>query len=176
MVQGMARDPCPCFEAVRTCVAHLTEAGFEVPPWTVLSDSTTVARADSPEPSEPKFGWQHKATRCVHQQFHDTIYWPELSDPERALMRSQHGPLASAALTAVPTNRMTRIEAQPFRLLLLRRLRLPLPLTSRTCRCGRQLDSFGHHRAACSVAGSWEEEGFHLSRQQHRCAEKQGRE
>ena len=31
MVQGMARDPSPCFEAVTTCVAHLTEAGFEVP-------------------------------------------------------------------------------------------------------------------------------------------------
>ena len=162
MVQGMARDPCPCFEAVRTCVEHLTEAGFEVSPWTVLRDSTTVARADSPEPSEPKFGWQHKATRCVHQQFHDTVYWPELSDPERALMRSQHGPLSSAALTAVPTNRMTRIEAQPFRLLLLRRLRLPLPLTSRTCRCGRQLDSFGHHRAAYSVAGVLGERGFPL--------------
>ena len=26
---------------------------------------STVARADSPEPSEPKFGWQHKATRCA---------------------------------------------------------------------------------------------------------------
>ena len=76
-----------------------------------------------------------------------------LSDPERTLTRSQHGPLASAVLTAVPTSRMTRIEAQHFRLLLLRRLRLPLPLTSRTCRCGRLLDSFGHHRAACSGAG-----------------------
>ena len=82
--------------------------------------------------------------------------------PERVLMRSQHGPLVSAALTAVPTNRMTRIEAQPFRLLLLRRLRLPLPLTSRTCRCGRQLDSFGHHRAACSVAGVLGRRGFPL--------------
>ena len=26
----------------------------------------------------------------------------------------------------------------------------PLPLSSRTCRCGRPLDIFGHHRAACS--------------------------
>ena len=66
MMQGMAMDPCPCFEAVRTCMEHLTEAGFEVPPWTVLRDGTTVARADSPEPSEPKFGRQHKATQCVH--------------------------------------------------------------------------------------------------------------
>ena len=28
-----------------------------------------------------------------------------------------------------------------------------LPLSMRTCRCGRQLDMFGHHRAACAVAG-----------------------
>ena len=69
-------------------------------------------------------------------------------------MRSQCGPLASDTFTAVPTSRMMRIDVQPFRLLLLRRLRLPLPLTSRTCRCGRLLDSSGIHRAACSVV--WE--------------------
>ena len=46
-VQRMARDPSPCFEAVRSCVAHLTEAGFEVHSWTVLRDSTTVALADT---------------------------------------------------------------------------------------------------------------------------------
>ena len=113
MVQGMAKDPSPCFKAARTCVAHLTEAGFQVSSWTVLRDSAIVVRADSPESSEPKFGWKHKATQCVHQQFHDTICWPELSDPERALMRSKHGPLSSAVLTAVPTNKMTRTDAQP---------------------------------------------------------------
>ena len=42
---------------------------------------------------------------------------------------------------------------QLFRVLLLRRLWLPLPLSSRTCRCGRPLDVLGHHRAACSRAG-----------------------
>ena len=84
----------------------------------------------SPEPSEPKFGWQQKATQCFHRKFHGVEYWPGLSNPERALMLSQCGPLASATRTAVPTNRMTRIEAQPFRLLLLRRLRLPLTLSA----------------------------------------------
>ena len=64
-------------------------------------------------------------------------------------MRSQRGPLVSALLTALVTSRMTRIEAQPFRLLLCR-LRFPLPLSLRSCRCGRQFDSF---RAACHVAG-----------------------
>ena len=36
---------------------------------------------------------------------------------------------------------------------------LPLPLSSRLCRCGRFLDIFGDHRAACSRGGnqSWSE-------------------
>ena len=36
---------------------------------------------------------------------------------------------------------------------LLRRLLLPPPSSSRSCRCGRPLNSSGHHRAACAVAG-----------------------
>ena len=42
---------------------------------------------------------------------------------------------------------------------LCRRLHLPLPLTLRTCRCGRLLDKFGHHRAACAEAGVLGKEG-----------------
>ena len=62
-----------------------------------------------------------------------------------------HGPLVSVPFTAVPTNRMTRFDAQPFRGLLCRRIHLPLPLSSRTCRCGRRLGSFGP--SSCSVCG-----------------------
>ena len=36
---------------------------------------------------------------------------------------------------------------------LLRRLRLPLPLSVRCCFCGRLLDHFGHHRVACLTVG-----------------------
>ena len=112
-------------------MAHLTEAGLEVPPWTVLRDRTL------PEPIP-----QNPASPSLINSSTDTIYWPELSDLERVLMRS--------------------------RLLLLRRLRSPLPLTSRTCRC--DLDSVGHCRAACSVAGVLGEG------REYRCVEKQGRE
>ena len=77
-------------------------------------------------------------------------------------MHSQHGPLASSVVTAVPTNRTTWFESQLFRILLCRRLRLLLPLSSRTCRCGRLLDSFGHHRAACSEAGVLGGRGYPL--------------
>ena len=47
-----------------------------------------------------------------------------------------------------------------FRTLLLRRLRLPLPLTVRACRCGLFLDAFGHHRSACAVSGVLGRRGF----------------
>ena len=39
---------------------------------------------------------------------------------------------------------------------------MPLPLSMRTCQCGRQLDMFGHHRAACPVAGVLGKRGFPL--------------
>ena len=39
---------------------------------------------------------------------------------------------------------------------------MPLPLSMRTCRYGRQLDMFGHHRAACAVAGVVAKLGFPL--------------
>ena len=54
----------------------------------------------------------------------------------------------------------------PFRpaLLLLRHLRLPLPLSARTCRCRRPLDPLGDHRAACSRPGALRSRGCPLER------------
>ena len=40
-----------------------------------------------------------------------------------------------------------------MRTLLLRRLRLPLGLDHKRCKCGRKLDAQGDHRAACSTVG-----------------------
>ena len=59
----------------------------------------------------------------------------------------------SPTRTLVPASAALRIDSHHFRVLLLRRFRLPLRPVSRTCRCGGFLDPFGHHRAACSRAG-----------------------
>ena len=53
--------------------------------------------------------------------------------------------MASVPYTCFPIGPHCRFDPQPFRVLLLRRLWLPLPSTSRNCRCGLPLD--------CAVAG-----------------------
>ena len=44
---------------------------------------------------------------------------------------------AGVPLSTTPCNFLNRIDSHLFRVLLLRRLRLPLPLSARQCRCGR---------------------------------------
>ena len=68
---------------------------FGDPHWQEMADSL-LHRERDPEPSQPKAGWQQRAALC-----HTT----------RALMRSQHGPLASAPLTALSTSKATRLKA-----------------------------------------------------------------
>ena len=76
-------------------------------------------------------------------------HWAELSQPVKALWRSQRARwLLWLSLRCPPAE-----PPQPFRIWLCRRFRLPLPLTSRNCRCRHRLDKFGHHRAACSKVG-----------------------
>ena len=52
------------------------------------------------------------------------------------------------------------MDSEPFRVVLLRRLRMPLPLSVHRCSCGRVLDPFRHHRAACLTVGVLSRRGF----------------
>ena len=63
-------------------------------------------------------------------------------------------------LRTTPCNPVTRLDSFTFRILLCRRLRLPLPLTKHFCRCGRRTDFYGHHRAACAQSGVLARRGF----------------
>ena len=150
------RHPVAVFPFCRQCQQTLDDAGFEMLPWQELSESPPVLDED-PEPNQPKFGWQQRATRKLEEQFKGRGC---LANIQRH--PSMVRPLASAPFIALPTSKATKVDAQPFRLLLCRRLHLPLPLSMRTCRCGRQLDRFGHHRAACAVAGVLGRRGFPL--------------
>ena len=67
----------------------------------------------------------------------------------------QQGPYGPPELTA---------PSHLFRTVLLRRLRLPLPVTENTCRCHRRLDPPGDHRAACSTSRVLRSRGCGLER------------
>ena len=90
----------------------------------------------------------------------------------QALLRSQSGPGAGAAFSVTPSSALTRIEFLRFRMLLQRRLHLPLPLSNRICGCGRPIDSFGHHRAVCGRTGVLGEGGVPIRK--HGSAHVQG--
>ena len=84
--------------------------------------------------------------------FHEAASRVESVEPEQAFF-SCSGPLAGIVLSVAPSITLTRIESHLFRVVLLRRFRFPLPLSVRQCRCGRSLDVFACHRAACARAG-----------------------
>ena len=102
MVLGLERDPAPSLRAVRECQQTLIDAGFEAPTWDVLSVDSPQETEVGGEPSQPKRGWQQKATCPVDEGF-ASQFTAKLGEVDQALMRSQRGPLASAPYTALPT-------------------------------------------------------------------------
>ena len=131
--------------------------GFEPPSWRTLAAG--LRPPHDQEDSSTKAGWQHEASSRIEQEHRESLF-RVLADSERALLISQGCSGAGAALQTRPTCPLTRIDPALFRVLLLRRLRLPLPLSIRSCRSGRPLDSRGHHRAACARAGVMGRRGF----------------
>ena len=150
--------------AVRAQVwTRTARSWFELPSWVDLAEGLRPNfAAVEDELGMPRFGWQRVAAVCVEDNFKTHRLLPTMASAERAQMRSQAGPLASVPFVAFPSCRFAQFGSQQFRTLLLRRLHLPLPLSTRYCRCGRPFDCLGHHRAACSVAGILGKRGFPL--------------
>ena len=99
------------------------------------------------EPGTTHRGWQHEASMRVEGEFREELFsrtWAQI----QALIRSQAGPGAGAAFTVTPTNRETTCQV--------------LPLSARSCRCGRPLDPSAHHRAACAEVGMLGRRGYAL--------------
>ena len=126
-----------------------------------LAEGRTPGVAKEEEdPCQPHTGWQQQAASSIERHHLKNAVWPVLRDHERAMMRSQCGPLASSAFVSFPMSRLSRIDSAPFRVLL-RKLQLPLLLSVRSCRCGRPF-SLCHHRAVCAVAGVLGRRGWAL--------------
>ena len=129
----------PSLHAASRAARELTGVeGFEPPTWDALANGLRHPTHDADE-FEPgaKRGWQHEAASRVERQFRIRLM-ERMAEHEQALLRSR-GPMAGMALTASPSSFSTRIDPHLFRVILLRHLRLSLPLSVRQCRCGRSL-------------------------------------
>ena len=83
-------------------------------------------------------------------QIREQDLMPRFVEDDRALLRSQSGPLAGMSFSTVSA----RIDSQAFRVLLLSLLRLPLLFSSRRCRSGRFL-VWPPPSIMCDCRGSW---------------------
>lgn len=78
---------------------------------------------------------------------------PCLRQPGPSCNTLCHQPYAGRVFTTIPYGPESTYSSKHFRLFILGRLRLPLPLSARTCRCCRTLDPLGDHRSACAQSG-----------------------
>ena len=118
-----------------------------------------------PDQAHPTLGhgWQRHAAQSSHHSFRQELR-NHLDPASQALLDSQSGPHASRAFTTIPFGPDTTYQPHIFRIVLLRRLRLALPLSARRCRCRRIFDPLGDHRSACAQAGVLRSRGVPLEK------------
>ena len=136
------------------CLQHVQEflrnLGLEAPAWAECAPPGPPTQAELPQQLRR---WQQAASKVIDQAYANFV--EASADPAgQALLESQRGPHASRTFTLLPTSPELTFEPAHFRVLLLRRLRLPLPHTTARCRCHRPHDQLGDHRAACPHSGA----------------------
>ena len=142
----------PSLLAATQAAAYLTTQGYAVPSWDEAISNVPGPQPQPDEPADFLRGWQRRASHACDERALET-HLADLSPASRALLLSQAGPHAARAFTVLPTSDDVAIPDSHFRVLLLRRLRMPLPLGPRNCSCRGMLDAYGDHRAACSTSG-----------------------
>jgi hypothetical protein len=105
----------------KTCRENLLVVGATVPEWSTLQDGgrPDVVVEEIREPGVFKHGWQHKVAKDVDLDFKRQC-GSVFSCTEKAHILSQGGLGVSATFTAMPTSRLTKLDSDQFRVLLLR--------------------------------------------------------
>ena len=105
------------------------------------------------EPGEWTHGWQFWAS-SISDTFFRRALLSNRTAARQAHLTSHYGRNAGAALAFAPTALEFTIAPYLFRVLVLERLHLPLPITEAVCEgCGAPVDIRGHHRAASMRTG-----------------------
>ena len=154
----------PSIQAAAAAAQALEERGWTPPSWTELTQGTQPDPSEANTEEAPRTrGWQQQATIPVHTANYNELQ-AAIPPASQAMLQSQAGPFASRAFTTIPYSAEFEYPSHLFRILLLRRLRLHLPLSARSCRCRRPLDPLGDHRAACAQSGVLRSRGGPLER------------
>ena len=158
MVVRAMEDEAPahgCLSDLQIAARRLDNEGFWWrPSWKALRDGRRPPTNTSSEPGEWTHGWQYWASSISDTFFRKSSLLSSRAAASRAHLRSHSGCNAGAALAHAPTTKEYTIPPQLFRVLLLERLQLPLPVTEATCEgCHSVLDARGRHRAACTLSG-----------------------
>ncbi len=157
-----------CLQEARAARTALLGDGYEdCPTWPQVLQGARPrqpAAAEAAEPGDWAHGWQFWAAQARDARAKATLVEEHVDPAWRALLRSQCGRGAGRVFTVLPTTPSTTLSSAEFRVLLLRRLRLPLPLAARCCSCRRALDARGDHRAECSTCGVLRKRGKPLEK------------
>ena len=103
-----------------------------VPEWNEAMSTAPRPPSQQDEPADFLRGWQRRASHACDERALET-HLADLSPASRALLLSQAGPHSARALMVLPTCEDVVVPASHFRVLLLRRLRLPLDFGPRSC-------------------------------------------
>ncbi|CAK0791015.1 unnamed protein product, partial [Prorocentrum cordatum] len=164
-----------CLQQASRAKEHLSAHGFAAPNWHDLAQGARPPPTHEREHGEWAHGWQFWAARVLENTARQQLLNAS-TPPDRALLRSQSGPCAGRAFTALPTTGDFHIPPAEFRVLLLRRLRFDLPFAASACRCRGRLDARGDRRAACPRAGVLKKRSIPLEKAAARiCREAGGR-
>ena len=143
----------PSLAALQAAAHTLAGAGFQAPRWDQLAHTPCpLPEQPDDQPTDFTRGWQRSASFALDAAFAASLTG-RLDPSSIALLDSQSGPFAAKVLTALPTSPELRLEPASYRVMLLRRLHLQLPLAPAFCPCRRRLDALGGHRASCPRSG-----------------------
>ena len=132
-----------CLRAAAVAKQTLLAEGFEsCPSWRELYHGKRPPEPeDRKEPGEFYHGWQYHASSRRETYYRDGQVLAKSDRPSQALLRSQAGRCAGEHLTLLPVTEELQWSNTKLRTLLLRRLRLPLNLDNRHCKCGAPLNT-----------------------------------
>ena len=140
---------------ISRAVSDLDQQGFAWQPnWSELRKDKRPPENLSKEPGEWQHGWQCWCSFVADTSFRKSSMLSGQTAANQAHLLSHSRHNAGVALAYAPTAPKYVIPPHLFRVLLLERMRLPLPITDSTCSgCHARLDPRGMHGAACTRSG-----------------------